>query len=835
MVNGVGRTNGLVNGVGRTNGLVNGKGRTNGLTNGLRDRTKGLANGVGLRTGLVNGIGYTNGVRLRRSTYGIVASSDYRRTAAFIAGSVVAMLLLGYFLGVPEPVPSPFAVDGDFSEWAGVAQYADPVDPVPAHLDLEAFALHPEPGRLFVYGRTRGPMPSSNETASAYVLIDDPASTGYAVQGSDVDFYAEAWGWSGRLQQTTFFEWAGDPDRDNATSFRHRGPFNMASSGSEFELVLTDALLATDPAMGLTFTVVMRSDVDVDQGVSVRIPSGALSVVQRPLVSVVSTTTDVLELRLRGHAVDIEVRGFSFDQTGGGTVVVPSLPLVVPAGQERTVQIALNPTGAVAGSYGSLGLRSVNAVPAGGATSVPVTVGGPAARMYIQSPPAGFTVDGIFTEWSSVTADPDDPLPGSIDITESAFTVPTDAFFYVRTEGDILAGALLPERRVVPPVPAPNGTTPGPFPIQRKSAEDILRMYIDSDDGDPVGYTVGGISADRLVEIHGRSGRITSRGLYGWNDATWAWDPRLGAVDVEFVGGQLEASVPASFFGGMNNPRVVFAMTDWAFRSDITDFPTPATSPSLRLSPSPLHALPLPDEVDATALTSLVAPVIDGNCASFAGEYSGGTVALNSVIAFVVGRRDASQFVYICIRVTADTARSGNDWGEVIFDTLHNGGATPQVDDKLFWVFGCTGSGCDTSLSAWQGNGAGWNFSCPTCDPGNAGASRFSTFMWYEFRVRYTDVWGTLLPAPGQIAGFAIIAYDFNLDVLNTWGGPAVDENVPSSWGHLYYPIPEFPLPALAVLPVVLIPVLRWRRSRSRSPPSSRVKGISAPRESPDR
>jgi len=384
----------------------------------------------------------------------------------------------------------------------------------------------------------------------------------------------------------------------------------------------------------------------------------------------------------------------------------------------------------------------------------------------------------------------------------------------VRTEGDVLAGALLPERRMLSPPPSANGTTSGPVPLKRNAAEDVLQIFVDSDDRDTMGFTVAGIQADRLVEVRGRNARVTSSGLFVWNGVTWNWEPRGGTVDVALVLGELEASAPASFFGTLNSPRVVFAMTDWAYRTDLTDLPTPASSPSLRLSPTPLHAVPVPDEVDATPLVNV--PVIDGNCVSFAGEYSGGTVAANAVITFVVGRRDATQFLYVCIRVTADTTRSASDWGEVIFDTLHDGGAAPQVDDKLFWVFGCGPVSCDLTLSAWQGNGAGWNFSCPTCDPGNAGASRLSTFMWYEFRVRYTDVWGTLLPIPTQVAGFAIIAYNFNAGVLNTWGGPAVDENVPDTWGHLYYPIPEFPLPALAAFPVVLIPVLRWRRSRSR-------------------
>lgn len=788
-----GRTNGLVNGMGRTNGVVNGLGKTNGL---------------------VNGIGYTNGVRLRRSTFGIVGSSDYRRTAVFIAVSIAVMLMLSLFLGTQEPVPSPFAVDGDFSEWAGVPKYDDGVDALPAHADLVAFAVVQEPGRLFAYGRTRGPMFPGNETSSVYVLIDDPASTGYAVQGRDVDFLAEAWGWNGRIRESAFREWVGDPDRDNATSLRTRGSFDAASSGTEFELVLNEGLIDLDPARGLRMSLATRFDDAVDVGVAVLGTPGALTVDATPLTDLVGSTAMVLELRFRAHLANVDVRSMSFDQTGGGSRIVPNPRFTVAAGQERIERIALDPTGVTPGSLVTLRLRSVDAVLLGSSDAVPATLAGPAARVYVQAAPAGYVVDGLFSEWTAPTADPDDLVPSSVDLLESAFSVPTDAFFYVRTEGDALAGALLPERRMLSPPPSANVTASGPVPLKRNAAEDVLQIFVDSDDRDTVGFTVAGIQADRLVEVRGRNGRVTSSGLFVWNDVTWNWDPRGGTVDVALVLGELEASAPASFFGTLNNPRVVFAMTDWASRTDLTDQQTRSFAPSLRVGgPTPLHALP-PDEITATLLVNT--PTIDGRCDSFGGEYSGASVDINLELRFAVGRRDDTQFLFVCIQVDADTTANNNDWGEVIFDTLHDGGLAPQVDDKLFWVWG---NGAFPGLRRWQGNGVGWSTSCPTCDAGDAGASQFRGGIEnYEFRIRYTDVWATLAPAPGQIAGFAIIACDRDpcgaVDLFE-WGGPSVLENVPDSWGHLYYDIPEFPVLILSVVPMVLIPVIRRRRSES--------------------
>ncbi len=305
----------------------------------------------------------------------------------------------------------------------------------------------------------------------------------------------------------------------------------------------------------------------------------------------------------------------------------------------------------------------------------------------------------------------------------------------------------------------------------------------------------------------GRLGTIRSASLFAWNSTTSTWDRLPETPNVASAGTQIEASVSASFLGPVFNPRTVFAMSDWSRTWDLTDVPVRSNAPALTGAPGPLHAV-TPDEISATLLVNT--PAIDGRCTSSPGEYLGGSIGVNANLQFFVGRRDDTQFVYVCIQVTADLTGSKSDWGEVIFDTLHNGGTAPQTDDRLFYVFG----NGDNVLKSWRGNGASWDPICPACDVGNQGASRFSTTEFYEFKIRYTDVWGTLTPVDNQTAGFAIIAFNNPL-VLYTWGGPAVNENVPNTWGHLFYPIPEFPTPALAVVAVVVIPLVQRLRRRA--------------------
>ena len=800
------RGSGHVNGTrGRTNGLVNGNGRTNGLGNGV-GRTNGLVNGVGRTNGLTNGL--TNGVRPpngqpARPLFRSVTRRDLRAAYGIFGGSVAVMLLLSLLLGtqVPPAPPYVFAVDGNFTEWRYVPLNAGPVDSGPAQANLLAYAVHAEGSQLFAYAKTRGPLFAGPTVSSVYVLVHDPARPGYDAPETDAEFVAEIWGWNGALQGTLLRQWNGAADRDNASALQPVGPFPAIAVGDEIELALDRNLIGFDPA--LQAVVAAHASEVLGLGAVVGLSPGALVVEEAPLTNVLSGPTPVLQLTFRALARDIRVNGVTFDLVGGGTVLSLALPFWVAAGQNTTQTVTLDPGLLPAGQFVTLRVSAVDAVTTANGTAVPTTIAGPEARAYIQILPAAKTIDGVFNDWTNTTPDPIDPIPDHLDIVASAMSVPGNAYFYLETRGDILAGAILPERRL--PLPPTNGSVPPPLWLPRRAGLDVLRAYVETDSGNVSGQSIGAITANRMIEVTGRLGQIRSTSLFTWNSTTSNWDLVSELPNVAFAGTQIEASVSAAFLGPVFNPLTVFAMSDWSRSWDITDVPIPSNAPSLMVSVGPLHANP-PNQISATLLVNT--PAIDGNCASSGGEYNGASMGSNAALRFFVGRRDDTQFVYLCIQVTADTAGNKNDWGEIIFDTLHNGGSTPQVDDKLFYVFG----NGDAVLKRWQGNGVGWDPQCLACDLGDAGASRFAANEFYEFKIRYTDVWGTLLPTGNQTAGFAIIAYDFNAGVAYGWGGPAINENVPDTWGHLFYPIPEFPMPALAAVAMVIIPIVRRRR-----------------------
>lgn len=804
-VNGThGRTNGLADGPkGRTNGLTNGLGRTNGLTNGLRGRTNGLTNGLPGRTA---NAGYVNGLRLRRNQSGVVYPSDLRRSGVILAASIVFMLAAAYFLGTSVPVPSPYQVDGQFSEWANVPQYSDPNDAMPADADLVAFAVHFDAGDLLAYAKARGPLFANDEPSILFLLIDDPHVAGYQVTGMDADFIVEAWGWNGTLQGTRFWEWSGGSDRDNASALDSVGGVTAASVGSELELRVPGWLLPT-ARDDLRFTVSTWSAGWTDSGIVVKGLPGALVVTQRPLTDRIAARTAALELRFRAILSDAVVRNLTFAHTGGGVIEPPSFPLVVRAGQEQVAYVWLDPSGMAPGDLASLRVTAADATPMNETRLLATTITGPATRVYGGTVPSGFVVDGLFAEWANVTADPDDTLSPSVDILGSASAVPGDGFFYVETEGDILAGAVLP-RAPTKPVPSSGSGTPQPVtPAPRIAAEDLLRVYVDADDRDTAGYPVGGIQADRLLDVRGRNGRITARTLSTWNASVGSWTPYPESPEVALEGTQLEARMPADFLGAAYQPRVVFEATDWSGASDLAELAVLSVPTLTGAAIEPLHG-PGSESLSATLLTS--APTIDGSCPTTPTEYSGGSSFVGPTLNFTVGRRDDTQYVYICIRATADTSENAFDTAWAMFDRAHDGGVAPRTDDLRFSV------DHSQNFVVEAGTGSGWTKKGVSYDPGDLGANTFNGMEQYEFRIRYSDVWRTNAPTPGTTAGFAIVVLERGSYTFYRWGSSAVNENVPDTWGHLVLPIPEFPVPLVAVSTLVgLVAYRRHRRSQA--------------------
>jgi len=212
------------------------------------------------------------------------------------------------------------------------------------------------------------------------------------------------------------------------------------------------------------------------------------------------------------------------------------------------------------------------------------------------------------------------------------------------------------------------------------------------------------------------------------------------------------------------------------------------------------------DTAQAQPLTNGDA-VVDGNCATTGGEYTGAGSFSNGNMSGFTGT--SGSYVFVCVSVTADTTNDVLDAGTIYFDTQHNGGGTPQTDDRKFSVL------LGGTLVSYKGDNTAWiPCTSPACDSGNVAAGAFTGgHPVYEFKIRFNNTWGTDTPAPNQVAGFAVLALDITGATTYTWGSasPPTD-TVPDTWGHIN--APEFTdiLVPIAVVGVIYLLARRRRR-----------------------
>ncbi|TMA09295.1 MAG: hypothetical protein E6J94_00675, partial [Methanobacteriota archaeon] len=632
LTNGMGRTNGLTNGMGRTNGLTNGLGRTNGLTNGL-GRTNGLTNGLGRTNGLTNGLGRTNG--LTNGLAGIrrmgLRSSGFRgmvRTAGWklyvIPLVVVGLLLMPLFFVPPYNGPqSPIQIDGQFSDWAGVATEAMASGGVlNPNVDLVRFGVVPNLGSIAFFVEVAGsalmgggPSPGTMDTVRIFIDIDGSTSTGYRIDGLGADRMIEVSGYAGRVQSSTLWEFDSNRNQRDWSGWIKGTSTPAAASGSRIE-VEAQWLAGVPSSVPLVATVHTVSwDKQVDQGGFPVSPGfGTLSIVSDPQVPDVIAGNDVplLRLTLTAHgrpvslnSLQVEIAGTAPANVATSLRLTDSTSLLAQAAPVSPsvrfsfapVQIAVGaPTilfvvGDFASTTGeTFGIQLPSIHPFGVSGGVVALRENPGVRAlgYLGVVPVAPRVDGAFDEWNALSADPtNDVAPRGnpdIDLTHyGALQNGTATFLYAGVSGRILAGTSTPENpREAPPQnstsladtdrdgvpdtadPMPydfnndgtpdaqtncdvdgdgiidygcpggtdywlNTTIPSTFPAPYAGrsvsvyigpdnrppvlGDDAIRMFLDIDNNTFSGYSIGGIGADRLVELRGKDGTVTQSAL----------------------------------------------------------------------------------------------------------------------------------------------------------------------------------------------------------------------------------------------------------------------------------------------------------------------------------
>ena len=103
--------------------------------------------------------------------------------------------------------------------------------------------------------------------------------------------------------------------------------------------------------------------------------------------------------------------------------------------------------------------------------------------------------------------------------------------------------------------------------------EDVLRIFVDTDNSTWTGYSINGLGADRLVEIRGKDGLVTQSAILSFSGSfpgEWSWSP-VSPVTVATGYHAVELAVP------MSAARVYLETGDFWGSTDSTSTSSPLT------------------------------------------------------------------------------------------------------------------------------------------------------------------------------------------------------------------------------------------------------------------
>ncbi|UCE81109.1 MAG: zinc ribbon domain-containing protein [Methanobacteriota archaeon] len=544
---------------------------------------RGMVNGTGAvnGTGLVNGNGMVNGTGMANDTRG---DAEMRRPRSqrfsaltrwpFLAVLVAVLIILPTFIYFAYYAKSgAFNIDGDFSEWSDIDTFGVRVSAVSAPtIDIEEWSAQSDSNDLFLYVKTTGDIMSSSVVDSFFLFVDsdDSSSTGYSVGSMGADYLLELDGWDGSVHSSSLMSYSsGDDDRD-WNSWAQIGSLSHRIEGDRIE---AKAILPADLGTSAKYLLMSQNELE-HRTISYETPAkGGLLIVEQislvPASGILPNAADVpilsLKLSCQGEGGTID----SLALTTPGVTFSPPLGdgfSISPDEAPYTLQVNADVSANDSGDFYSISL----AIDDCEWSFASAEIIGYGARGYVNTTPDGIEIDGAFADWSGLTVADIDTIPAenmNIDIDEIASANDTQsAFFYVSVEGELCSGTYVPALKG-----KPTGTGGGtPVTPPRKTGEDYLRIYIDSDlsavTGYPLSSATGAIGADHLVEIIGQFGDVLPPKLYEY-DGTWT--EIVTSIDIGKDLQRIEIGLPSAALAGAATVDFIVETTDWLDRSDL--------------------------------------------------------------------------------------------------------------------------------------------------------------------------------------------------------------------------------------------------------------------------
>lgn len=502
----------------------------------------------------------------------------------FLAVLVALVIVIPTFIYLSYSQESRvFAVDGDFGEWSRVDKFGMYIPASSASIAVSEWAVVSEESRLFMYVYALESIMSASDVTSFYLFVDsdNSSSTGYLVSGIGADYLLQLDGWNGSVQSTTLSEYGSTIDKYDWNSWDSIGSVGSVVSGNELE-----AMAEMSFTLGTSARYMLMTQNSLEQhSISYTVPEkGGLLAVELEAGDGVdyggfverSTVVAIARLYLTSEGKSGTVRSVTPEVTGA-SLVSPIQSISLDAGDEEVVDVLVDTSSSVVGSVVTVSVSEEDVE----STYASLQLVRKVVKAYVVSAPPDIMIDGAFGDWmGSTTADSDLFANQNSNIDIDAVGAVNDTVysaFYVSVKGDMCSGSFVP---IIKEKPSGSGGGGVVIPT-KKTGEDILRIFVDTDMDNTTGQIVTLssklIGADRMIMIRGLNGEIVSKSLSAYSAGQWV--PASGTVSAANDLQQLEVKVAASDLGGASSIDFMVEMTDWRLRSDLaTSVPLGARS-----------------------------------------------------------------------------------------------------------------------------------------------------------------------------------------------------------------------------------------------------------------
>ncbi|MCK4613165.1 MAG: hypothetical protein KAU14_00040, partial [Thermoplasmata archaeon] len=446
------------------------------------------------------------------------------------------------------------------------------------------------------------------------------------------------------------------------------------------------------------------------------------------------------------------------------------------------------------------------------------TFSGGRVAAYISAAPGVPVVDGLFEEWIDPMKDAKgDTSNPNVDITNyDSVQQSSNAYFYLKVDGEILAGVRVPAIRAMnepsmSDTEEPADSEPGnviiddtPLPVETN--EDTIYIFLsDSDftaeDAEETanGYEVReGFYAENMIEIKGQDGIISSARYMEFKGETpeeWKWK-FVRNVDAASGLKEIEASVDAE------PVRVCFHVVDWDGGEDWSDYDVVRDEElgifGTRYVSNPAQIFNIPTATSAPSN-------IDGvwkDIYSTQGEAVTGTEIDFWIFYY-------NTYIYMFVIVDGDNTDSDTDYIELYFEKNHNN--IIENDDEGVKQFG---SGSASQEDYVWGTATEWTTSGAAFDATIADGLDTSPdpdVRTWELKLLASDCgWTT----GSYEFGIIINEFDSADSTTHSWPYDTDEDGNRANIDHYGEAVPEFSTIAIPAFGIIALFVVFRRKRR---------------------